>query len=247
MWWLEICSLVWLMEIGWLLWLLMWMAWPCFPLLAGPSGSIACSCWMGRCAPCMGCGGLWWACRCSIASLLRVMTCICSGWWLIWPSSMLTVWIWGLCSTTLPWATRAMFPDDGARRVSLEWDDSVASPSVVVMMLISWSCVGTKLMFSTPPVTTSWISCSEPGGSWNCCSCRTFRTSSAGASAESGWASAVGALSLLCDLTCVFRLSKRVNERLQKEQVKGFFPEWDVTCRRLALGSENDFWQMLQL
>lgn len=37
-----------------------------------------------------------------------------------------------------------------------------------------------------------------------------------------------------------------MNERLQREHVNGFFPEWEATWRRLALGSENVLPQMLQ-
>lgn len=253
MWWPEICSLVWLMEMDGLLWVLIWMAWLCLSPLASSrelsiwvGSCITCSWCMGRCAIWRGWEGSWWACRCSIAPLLRVMTCICSGCCVICPSSILIGGICGLCSTMLPWVTTAMFPDDWVRRVSLEWVDSVVSPSVVVMMLISWSWDGIKLIFSTSPVTTNWISCSEWEGSWFCCRCRTLRTSWGGGVTASNGGSVVAALSLLWDLVCVFRLSKRVNERLHKEQVKGFFPEWDATWRRLALGSENDLWQMLQ-
>lgn len=245
------------MEMDWLLWLLMWIAWLCWSLptcpCEGPGWCIICSCWTGLWAMESGCGGPWWTCRCSIASLLSVITCMCSCWPLcvIWPSSTLIVWIWGVWSPGLPWVTSATFcmcPDGWVRRVSLGWAGSTVSPSVV-MMLISCSWPGTKLMLSTSPVTTSWISCSELGASWYGWSCRMLRTSSGAppASAASEEASAVWTLSLLWVLVCVFRLSRRVKERLQKEQVKGFFPEWEATCRLLALGSENDLSQMLQL
>lgn len=69
---------------------------------------------------------------------------------------------------------------------------------------------------------------------------------SSGGAALSVTASVGAALSLLWDFVCVFRLSRRVNERLQTEQTKGFFPEWEATCRLLALGSEKDLLQMLQ-
>ena len=49
--------------------------------------------------------------------------------------------------------------------------------------------------------------------------------------------------SLVCVLTWVFRLSGRLKEAEQKEQVKGCFPEWEATWRLLALESENVFLQ----
>lgn len=75
---------------------------------------------------------------------------------------------------------------------------------------------------------------------------RTSSCGGAGAGVVSEEASGTAALSLLWVLVCVFRLSGRVNERLQKGQVKSFFPEWEATCRRLALGSEKDLLQTLQ-
>ena len=49
--------------------------------------------------------------------------------------------------------------------------------------------------------------------------------------------------SLVCVLTWVFRLSGRLKEAEQKEQVKGCLPEWEATCRLLALESEKVFLQ----
>ncbi len=121
--------------------------------------------------------------------------------------------------------------------------------SSAVMMLILWSWL--RLMSSTSPVTTSWISCSGWVGSWYGWSRRMLCISSAPDVASTGAGPVVSASpcwrSLLWVLVWALRLSIRANDKLQMEHRNGFFPVWDATWRLLALGSEKVLSQMLQL